>query len=55
MGRIRVEEQSDITRPERELTSYAGAPLQENQENLLQEGKQMTAILGLTGAPSTDG
>ena len=55
MGRIRVEEQSGITRPEREQTSYAGAPLQENQENLLQEGKQMTAIFGSAGAPSTYG
>ena len=36
----RVEEQSDITRPEKSLTSYAGAPLQEKQENLLQGGSK---------------
>ncbi len=42
----------NITRPERELTSYAGAPLRESQENLLQEGKQWTAIARLAGAPS---
>ena len=31
---------TDITRPERELTSYAGAPLRKSMENLLEEGKQ---------------
>ena len=44
MGRIRVEENSDITRPEREQTSYAGAPLRDSMENLLKEEKQMAAI-----------
>ncbi len=43
------------TRPERELTSYAGTPLRENRENLLQVGKQWTAIARLAGAPSAFG
>jgi RNA-directed DNA polymerase len=56
MWRIRVEEEgSDITRPEREPTSHAGAPLREHLENHHQEGKQMAAISGLTGAPSASG
>jgi len=44
----------NITRPERELTSHAGAPLRERLENLLWEGKQMAAITRLTGAPSAE-
>ena len=55
MGRIRVEENSDITRPEREQTSYAGAPLRDSMENLLKEEKQMAAISGSTGASSAKG
>jgi hypothetical protein len=45
----------NITRPERELTSYAGAPLRERLENLLREGKQMAAVERFAGAPSSKG
>lgn len=45
----------NITRPEREPTSYAGAPLRDRLENLPWEGKQMAAIARLTGAPSASG
>lgn len=45
----------NITRPEREPTSYAGAPLRDHLENLPWEGKQMAAISRLTGAPSANG
>lgn len=42
----------NITRPERELTSNAGAPLREHLKNLLWEDKQMSAILRSAGAAS---
>jgi len=42
----------NITRPEREPTSYAGAPLREHLENLLQEEMQMSAIERSAGASS---
>ena len=45
----------NITRPERVLTSNAGAPLRERLENLLWEGKQMAAIERLAGASSAKG